>query len=219
MQHHSLNDFLGNAASRKRKVLLVDPQPMILLGLKMTIDEESSLECVGVAQNAETALQIAAECHPDLVVVDYELPDMPGLEFIRKIVQMPWQPNVLVLTGAIRPVSTTAIANSGAKGFLNKVADIPTIRTTMNLVANGFTCLPQWATERQLPLSARETQVLEGLLAGQNNRQLASQLQISEKTVSHYKVSALKKLGTNSIATLAAMPSKPWRDGTRAHLQ
>ncbi|MGC3965472.1 MAG: response regulator transcription factor [Rhodocyclaceae bacterium] len=194
------------------RVVAIDPHPMILRGLSILFGESPLIELVGTASDGAAGLALIEELKPAVVLTEIALPDMAGSELIRAVLAVSPSPAVVVFssTHSTMPSAFNA-ARAGAKGYVSKETDLDAVITTITLVAKGFTCLP----EHSLPdvksrLSSRETEVMQALLGGMNNRTVAAKLGINEKTVSHYKCTAMKKLKVTSLAVLAGMDVHPW---------
>ncbi|MFA9439944.1 LuxR C-terminal-related transcriptional regulator [Uliginosibacterium sp. sgz301328] len=207
------NAFPGAANDRAPiRVLAVDPSPMIRLGLEIWIRDTPGIELVGQAADATTALSVAAEVRPDIVLTEAVLPDMSAATFVETLRKLSCQPEVIILSGRVTLPSIVNIARAGAKGFVSKEAQPDVVVNTIAMVSRGFICLPEFASRADgfQTLSAREEEVLKKLLAGETNRMIAEELSLNEKTVSYYKCAGLKKLNVQSIAQLAMLEIKPW---------
>lgn len=199
-------------ASSSVRLVAVDPHPMILRGLSILFGENPLVELVGNASDGVTGLALIRELRPDIVLTEIALPDMAGADFIRSVIALSPPPAVVVFSSmhSIMPNAFNA-ARAGAKGYVSKETELDAVVTTVTLVAKGFTCLPEHSLpDMRSRLSCREAEVIRGLLGGMTNRALAARLGINEKTVSHYKCTAMKKLKVTSLTMLTGMEAHPW---------
>jgi DNA-binding NarL/FixJ family response regulator len=184
------------------RVLVVDDHPMFregLRGLLATVPDVDVLDAVG---DGDEAVRRAADLGPDVVLMDLNLPGMPGLEAIRRIARLPGPPAVLVLTMVDDDDSVTAALQVGARGYLLKGAVQEEILAAIRAVAAGGAVFGAGAAERVLAgrqrynaqLTEREAEVLALVAAGRSNTEIAAELGLSLKTVQNHVAKVLAKL-------------------------
>jgi DNA-binding NarL/FixJ family response regulator len=184
------------------RVLVVDDHPMFregLRGLLATVPDVDVLDAVG---DGDEAVRRAADLGPDVVLMDLNLPGMPGLEAIRRIARLPGPPAVLVLTMVDDDDSVTAALQVGARGYLLKGAVQEEILAAIRAVAAGGAVFGAGAAERVLAgrqrynaqLTEREAEVLALVAAGRSNAEIAAELGLSLKTVQNHVAKVLAKL-------------------------
>ena len=184
------------------RVLVVDDHPLFrggLAGLLAVIEDVEVLDAVG---DGETAVRRSAELRPDVVLMDLNLPGIPGVEAIRRIVEQPDPPTVLVLTMVDDDDTVTAALQVGARGYLLKGALPEDVLTAIRAVAAGGVVLGAGATERmasdrrryRVDLTEREAQVLALIGKGSSNAEIARELGLSLKTVQNHVSNVLAKL-------------------------
>jgi DNA-binding NarL/FixJ family response regulator len=187
------------------RVLVVDDHPLFrdgLAGLLATVDDVEVVDAVG---DGETAVRRALELAPDVVLMDLNLPRLPGLEAIRRIVardsaQSP-APAVLVLTMVDDDDTVTAALQVGARGYLLKGAVQEEVLAALRTVAAGGVVFGAGAAQRVLSgdrrfadLTEREAQVLALIADGRSNAEIGRDLGVSLKTVQNHVSHVLAKL-------------------------
>ncbi|MFA9441634.1 LuxR C-terminal-related transcriptional regulator [Uliginosibacterium sp. sgz301328] len=181
-------------------VMIVDPHPMIHVGVRGLLENDLSLTLVASVRRPDEALQTASRLMPDVIVTDPFIANNDDLQFVRDLVALPYHPNVLLFCDGHHMRYTPSLAKLGIKGFMYKESALNDLATTIRLAASGFTCLPHSHAAR---LTRREIEVVLALLDGRNNLDVAADMGLSPKTVSHHRVAALKKLSMPSLAALA----------------
>ena len=183
-------------------VLVVDDHPLFrdgLRGLLATVDEIDVLDAVA---DGATAVQRCADLAPQVVLMDLNMPGLPGLEALRRITRQPNPPAVLVLTMVDDDDTVTAALQVGARGYLLKGAVQEEVLAAIRTVANGGAVFGRGAAERVLSggrrytsdLTDREAQVLTMIASGRSNSEIARELGISIKTVQNLVSKVLTKM-------------------------
>ncbi|MGW0804676.1 response regulator [Nonomuraea sp. NPDC002799] len=178
-------------------VFLVDSHPAFRDGLRVAL-EAGSAHVVGEARDGETAIQMIAAIRPDLVLMDVKLGGH-DIGSIRRITESPHPPRVLAIAAAADDDVVIGALRAGAKGFIDKAVSREELLHGVHLVANGGAAFSPGVADRlpayfsaiqELPgrmafpeLTDRETQILELLARGYNNRTISRQLVLAEKTV------------------------------------
>lgn len=184
------------------RVLVVDDHPLFrdgLAGLLATVDD---VEVVGSAGEGETAVRLAADLSPDVVLMDLNMPGLPGLEAIRRIARSEHPPAVLVLTMVDDDDAVAAAMQVGARGYLLKGAVQEEVLAALRTVAAGGAVLGAGAARRFLSgggrpvadLTEREAEVLALIADGRSNAEIARTLGVSLKTVQNHVSHVLAKL-------------------------
>ncbi len=196
-------------AERSIRVVLVDDHPGYLDYLGQHLRRTPGFEVVGVAEDGSTALEMVAERHPTILLLDVGLPDISGVEVARQVRARWPDVAIVVLTGYALAELPGALRTIGVAGALTKTATWPTIKAALYTVAEGYCVLPaSLASEAQrglgLELTPRQRAVLELLVAGQRNADIARTLGIVERTVESHVTQVLAKLGVQSRAKAVA---------------
>lgn len=182
------------------RVLVVDDHPLFRDGLSSLLATVPDIDVVGSAGDGRSAVQAAVELHPDVVLMDLNLPGTPGLEATRQILAHAPQCAVLVLTMVADEASVLASIRVGARGYLLKEAAQDEVLAAIRTVAAGGASYgPRIAatvlgTDHPDGMTTRESQVLALLAEGRSNREIARELGLSLKTVQNHVSRLLAKL-------------------------
>jgi NarL family two-component system response regulator LiaR len=190
------------------KILIADDHPLIRQGLRVIIEAQPDLELVGEASNGEQAVQQALTLHPDIVIMDLQMPVMDGLSATREIAQADPQAQVLVLTSFPDDDNVYTAIKAGAMGFLLKDSSADYLLDAIRTVSRGESVLHPTIARKLMqeikqppklppttePLTPREVQVLGCLAQGMANSQIANELSVSVRTVSAHIRNILDKL-------------------------
>lgn len=196
-------------------VLIVDDHAVVRGGLRQFLTDTGDFRISGEAATGQEALALVQEGGWDVVLLDIGLPDLNGLEVLKRIKRL--RPDLPVLIFSMHSEDEFAISalNAGASGYLNKDSPPGQILTAIRTVAGGARYLSANLADkllaglqpgnRQLPheaLSPREMQVLVLLSKGSSLTRIGETLHLSAKTVSTYRARILEKLGLASNADL-----------------
>jgi DNA-binding NarL/FixJ family response regulator len=199
------------------RVALVDDQPMLRLGYRLFLQARSELEVVGEAEDGRAALELAKAHHPDVMLMDVQMPGWDGIRATAAIVNAYPQIRVLILTTFNVDDYILDALRAGASGFVLKDADPDELVAAIMAVAAGDAIISPAATRRLLDvvlpqlqprpqgtqpprsaaesvLTSRELEVLRSVAQGLSNREIAGQLHLSEGTVKVHIGHLLNKL-------------------------
>ena len=184
------------------RVLVVDDHPLFRAGLSGLLETVDDVEVVDAVGDGEAAVRRSLELSPDVVLMDLNLPGLPGLEAIRRIVARTPAPSVLVLTMVDDDDTVTAALRVGARGYLLKGAGQEDVLAALRTVASGGVVFGAGAAQRVLAgdrrfgadLTPREAEVLALVADGHSNPEIARELGLSLKTVQNHVSHVLAKL-------------------------
>lgn len=189
------------------RVLVVDDHPVVRQGLRTFLGARPGFEVVGEAADGETAVEAAAAIRPDVALVDLVMPGIGGVEAIRRMRAAEHPPAVLVLTSFASDDQVLPAVRAGAAGYVLKDVDPADLEEAIRTVHRGEALLAPRVTALVLAevrnpssdpdlaeLTPREREVLALLAHGYTNRQLATELVVSEKTVKTHVSAILAKL-------------------------
>ena len=192
------------------RVLVVDDHPTFRRGLGALLASLAEVELVGEAADGESALALAGELAPDVVVMDLDMPGMGGVEATRRIKAAHPSMAVLVLTMLDEDESLFAAMRAGARGYVVKGADTDDVLRALESVARGDAVFGPAVAGRVLSyltrplsardpllfpeLSAREREVLELMARGLSNGEIARRLFVSPKTIRNHASNVFTKL-------------------------
>src|ERR1035437_2697515 len=199
-------------------LLLVDDHPMMLDALRKMIERQPHLSVVGAALTGESAVKLALELTPDLVLMDIHLVDMNGLEAIRQILSALPATKPLVLSGDAAGALVDEALQAGARGYVFKRGSIEElIRAIDEVIAGRLYLSPELSAaivedhQRKLVgeldpskpvLSQREQQLLRLISKGLRKKEMATELNLSANTIETYRARLMKKVCCSSTAEL-----------------
>jgi NarL family two-component system response regulator LiaR len=198
-------------SDRKIRVVVVDDHDMVRRGLSSFLKSFDDLEMVGEARNGREALDVCAEAKPDVVLMDLIMPIMDGVSAIRLLHQQMPQLHIIALTSASESDLVTAALQAGALSYLQKDVNIDQLVNAIRAAVRGERILSAEATQALISaatrpavasynLTDREREVLQYLVAGLTNAEIAERMYISRSTVKFHVSSLLAKL---NVATRA----------------
>jgi DNA-binding NarL/FixJ family response regulator len=195
------------------KVLVADDHELVRHGLAMLLDSADDVELVGQASDGAEAMTMVAEFRPHVVLMDLSMPVMDGVEATRRITTQYSGVSVVVLSSFSERRMVLEAIDAGAAGYLLKDGGMDDIVRAVRAAANGEAPLSPRAAQailsarpaRQLPeLSAREREVVELVVEGLRNKDVAERLGISEKTVKTHLTHVYQRLGVATRADMIA---------------
>ena len=199
-------------------VLIADDHPMMRAGLTQLLESADDLSVVAAAADGAQAVALDQEHQPDVVMMDISMPVLDGVEATRQIVSARPEAQVVMLTSFAEQDQINAALDAGAIGYLLKDADPDELLRAVRSAALGQAPFSARAAQALLKrrrnhvvsadaLTAREREVLALVAEGLANKQIARQLNISEKTVKAHLTSIFNTLGVTD-RTQAAL----WAD-------
>lgn len=188
--------------------MLVDDHPIVRDGLRQRLESVERLHVIGEAGNSEEALLLAAEHKPRLALVDISLPGGDGIQLTRKLREQVPTLSVLIFSMYDDDDHIVRSVQAGAFGYVLKDAPIAQVVAAIWAIAAGGTYYPSavmGAMTRppaHLPLSPREREVLDHLLDGFSNKDIARRLRLSVRTIETHRETIRRKLGAERIIDL-----------------
>lgn len=199
----------------KIKVLLVDDHQIMREGLQSLLEQADDIEVVAQAANGIEALLQYPECRPDVVVMDLTMPVMGGIEATKKIITRYPEARILALSMVLDRSCVAESLKAGARGYLLKdcaanelMAAIRTLYIGKSYLCSVITDLVineyhQEGVQKPKPLlSPRELEVLQLIANGNSTKEIAYQLEVSNKTIETIRMNLMKKVDVFSIAEL-----------------
>ena len=185
----------------KLTVLLVDDHALVRHGFRRILEDDAEIEVVGEASTGEEAVRLAAKERPAVIVMDCALPGMNGLEATRKILAARPEAAILMLSMHSEDTLVRQALDAGARGYILKNAMDLDLANAVKRVAKGEQVLdPQVARpaalkgEREGGLTPRELEVLQRIVAGKSNKEIATELNLSANTVSVHRANIMDTL-------------------------
>lgn len=192
------------------RVLIVDDHPMVAQGIQSVLESYEELEIVGVLSNGRAVIDHLEDLNPDVILMDLNMPEMGGLTATEMVIERRPGTRVLVLTMHDNPEYISSALAHGAMGYVLK--DVPTeeIKLAIDAVMRGEKYLCTGAAGSLEPksdgareaLTGREQTILLQLAQGNSNKDVATELDISVRTVETHRKNIKRKLGISSTAGL-----------------
>jgi NarL family two-component system response regulator LiaR len=190
------------------RILLADDHDVVRQGLRMFLGIGGEFDIVGEAADGAEAVRLAAELHPDVVLMDLLMPVMDGITAIGAIRGAQPDVEIVALTSVLEDASVVGAVRAGAIGYLLKNTDGNAIRSAVRAAAAGQVQLAPEAAARLMRelrdpepaerLTDREAHVLRLVANGRSNKEIALALEISERTVKSHVGNVMAKLGVQS---------------------
>jgi DNA-binding NarL/FixJ family response regulator len=191
-------------------MVIVDDHLMFAESLSRLLSEDEHITVLGAAANAADGLALVAELDPDVVLVDFQLPDRTGVEVAAEVKARNPKTMVVMLTGSTDDRVLLAAIDAGCSGFLTKDRGASEVAEAVRAAAAGEALISPAQLARLLPklsrthravgadLTERERELLHHLARGQTNKVIAADLHLSVNTVRNYVQSVLTKLNAHS---------------------
>ena len=193
----------------KISVLLVDDHALVRRGFRRILEDEADITVVGEAGDGAEAVRLTKQLKPTVVVMDCALPGMSGLAATRKILEIYPEAGILMLSMHSEETLVRQALEAGARGYVLKNAVDLELPAAIRKVAEGETVLdPQVAKrsalkgERNGGLTARELEILQLIVDGKSNKEIADQLGLSVNTVAVHRANIMDALGIHKAAEL-----------------
>lgn len=194
---------------KKITVLLVDDHSLVRRGFRRMLEDESDMEVVGEAGDGEESVKLAKQLHPQVVVMDCALPRMNGLEATRQIIEECPDTAVLMLSMHSESTWVRQAIDAGAKGYVLKNALDLELGSAIRKIAAGETVFDPKVEqktalrgERNAALTQRELEVLQMIVDGKSNKEIATALDLSANTVAVHRANIMNTLGIHKTAEL-----------------
>jgi DNA-binding NarL/FixJ family response regulator len=187
------------------RILVVDDHPVVRDGLVLILSTQADFSVVGQAESGRKALELAPTLNPDVVLLDLEMPEMDGVQVLQELRILYPQVRVLVFTAFDTDERILGAIQAGAQGYMLKgAARDELFRAIRTIHAGGSLIQPlveaKGDEQSGLPekLTLRELEVLQRMAQGFQNKEIALQLNISERTVKFHVSAILRKLNAGN---------------------
>jgi len=201
-------------------ILLIDDHPLLRRGIRQLVDMEDDLEVVGEANNAAEGIRLATELEPDLILLDLNMPEIDGIEALKKLRERNTSSRVVMFTVSDQEDDVVAALRAGADGYLLKdmepedmISQLHQAATGKLVISDRLTTLLAEALRSNKPqpssrpdfdsLTPREKDILRLIAEGLSNKMIGRKLDISDGTVKVHVKHLLKKLNLRSRVEVA----------------
>jgi DNA-binding NarL/FixJ family response regulator len=193
----------------KITVLLVDDHSLVRKGFRRMLEDDPAIAVVGEANDGNDAVKLALQLKPRVTVMDCALPGISGIEASRQIRAKWAEATILMLSMHSEDTLIRQALEAGARGYILKNAMDLDLLKAVKGVAEGKTVLdPQLVKpealkgERESGLTARELEILQHIVAGKSNKEIAADLGLSANTVAVHRANIMDALGIHKTAEL-----------------
>ena len=198
------------------RVVVADDHPIFRLGVRTLLADDAEVELIGEAKDGEEALQLVAGARPDVLLLDLNLPVLNGLDVLRRLQATDTQTRTVLLSASVEPGDVRTAIQRGARGVLLKHTASELLGRCIRQVARGeYWVAPDGvsalvdalrmpaATDAGAALTARETEIVTGVVRGASNKEIAAALNIGEQTVKNHLRNIFEKLRVANRVELA----------------
>ena len=199
----------------KTRIIIADDHKILREGLSRLLDQEDGFTVVGQAENGRTAVKLAEELSPDVIVMDVRMPDLNGVDATRQIAAADSSIKVICLSAQADERTAGEMLAAGAVGYVLKDCAFDELAEAIRSVINGKVYLSsavagmvvndyvkQSSRGDKTILSGREREVLQLVAEGKATKEVAACLQVSVKTVETHRRNLMEKLNVDSVAEL-----------------
>lgn len=206
---------------QKVRIVLADDHPVVRIGVRNMLNPVEDFEVVGEASDGDEAITQTLELNPDILLLDLQMPRLPGLEALRAIMNGSATAKILLLTSTISPQQIVEALQLGARGIVLKDALTDHLQTAIRTVVGGdywiggrrvvnlLAALHELMAQAAPParktygLTPRELEVVGTIVEGCSNRDIARQFKLSEETVKRHLSNIFDKTGVSTRLELA----------------
>jgi len=216
------------------RIVIADDHPIFRDGLRRLLESEPNLEVVGEAADGREAVLLSQQVHPDILLLDLAMPRVPGLETLRELALSGSPVRTILLTASVERPQMLEALQLGARGIVLKESATQVLLKSIEAVMDGsywvgrtavpdlkelvLKDVPAEAPGERYGLTPRERQMVEAIVEGLSNREMAQRFAGREDTIKHHLTSIFSKLGISTRLELALfalehrLVSKPARN-------
>jgi DNA-binding NarL/FixJ family response regulator len=193
----------------KISVLLVDDHALVRRGFRRMLEDDPNITVVGEASDGEEAVRLAIDLRPNVTVMDCALPEFSGIEATRRIRGALPEARILMLSMHAEETLVRQAMDAGARGYILKNAlDLDLVKAVRSVSEGKVVLDPQIAKpaslkgERAGGLTPRELEILQQIVEGKSNKEIALELKLSANTVAVHRANIMDALGMHKTAEL-----------------
>jgi len=203
----------------RTKILIADDHEIVRRGIRHALETNPDWEVIAEAANGREAVEMADRLHPQIAVLDLSMPEMNGLEAIRRILSASPEVRILVLSIHDSDTLIHEVLASGAKGYLLKSDAARDLLSAVQSLIDGRTFFtakvsqalldnflnggaPRRVVEERSRLTPREQEIVRLVADSRTNKEIATLLNISVRTVETHRSNIMEKLGIHSVSDL-----------------
>ncbi len=192
----------------KTKVLVVDDHPLVAQATKQLLEQMEEVEVVGIAGNGKQCMELVMEHQPELVFLDYQLPDQMGSKVAERIKEKYPQTHIVIFSGINLTDMINQFIESKVSGILSKESSESVIISLVKCVLEGHTVLPlnlfhqmkmsEKPDAMENILTSDEITIMDLMVKGSTQEQIAEVIHVSKRSVDNYLKRIYKKLGVKT---------------------
>lgn len=202
------------------RILIADDHPIVRDGLEAVLSTQPDFQVVGLAGDGEEALQMVTDLHPNVLLLDLEMPRLDGVATLQRLRTLALPIQTIVFTAFDTDDRIVEAVRAGARGYLLKGAPREELFNAIRVVHAGGSLLQPVVATKLLshlnhsatldpdPLTAREVEVLQLVAQGCPNKEIAARLVITERTAKFHVSSMMSKLGATNRTELVVLASR-----------
>lgn len=221
------NASMAKTANQRTRILVAEHHAIVRAGMKHLLETQADMYVVAEAEDGNAAVKLTIQTAPDVLLMDVSMPEKSGIEVLKDLAQLSIETRPILLTASIHRNLVPEAVQLGARGIILKATPVQLlfkcIRSVMegeywighDGVADLAGALRQFMRESQLPqpqrpfgLTAREFEIVQAILDGDSNRDVAAKLNISHQTVKNHMTAIFDKVGVSSRLELALLASR-----------
>jgi len=201
------------------RIMIADDHAIVRRGLRALVESQQGWEVCAEASNGRDAVESVEQFKPDIAIVDIGMPELNGLEATRQILKSSPQTEVLILTMHQSEEVVAEVLKAAARGYVlksdadqNLIAAVEAMIQHKPFLTSGVTdvVLSEFLSSRTAPLdmppgrnvTPREREIIQLLAEGKSNKEAASELNVSTRTIETHRANIMHKLGLNSLSDL-----------------
>jgi len=219
-----------NITTEKITIMLADDHALIRQAWSFMLNADKRFKVIAQCSNGEEAIEKAGLHHPDIIIIDINMPGISGVEAVKEITKVSPQSRILAASQHVHQGYVSAMIAAGANGYITKTSEMEEMFTAILEIHDGgqYICreikdklatrfLYSEEEEAEAKLSQREIVIIELIRKGVSSKQMAESLSISQKTVEVHRYNILKKLNLkNSPALVNFINENPHMLWTKA---
>ncbi len=205
-----LGDMRAQSPLENKRILLVDDHPIVRSSLKIILQKIPGIQIIGEAGTGWEGIKLARELKSELVILDFILPDISGLEVTQRLLKIDPSLKILILTAETHELTPIWVFSAGAHGYLPKTATPAEFKEALISILNGLQVGRKSDSSRAMTslfsdLSAREVEIMWMILRGKTTPAIAQQLYLDAKTIYAYRRNIFKKLNVKNTVALTLL--------------
>lgn len=205
-----MSDINAQTSLENKRILLVDDHPIVRSSLKIILQKIAGIRVIGEAGTGWGGIKLARELKPELVILDFKLPDISGLEVTQRLLKIDPSPKILILTAETHKLTPGWVFAAGAHGYLPKTVTPAKFQEALTSILDGRQVGRESDSSTAMTslfsdLSAREVEIMWMILCGKTTPAIARQLHLDAKTIYAYRSNIFKKLNVKNTVALTLL--------------